>query len=76
MTTVSVNAQVDVSSDQLADETNRDDLIQFIRDICFAKCRDDFYEELILFLCEDMSDPNIVRSEFIVKVKHALKGYE
>ena len=37
MFTVSVNAQVNVSSDQLADETNRDDLIQFIRDICFCK---------------------------------------
>lgn len=72
---ITVNTEVNVYAEQLADETNRDDLIQFIRDICFAKCRDDFYEELVLFLCEDMSDPNIDRSEFIGKVKRALEGY-
>jgi hypothetical protein len=72
---ITVNTEVNVYAEQLADDLGRDDLIQFIRDICSAKCRDDFYEELILFLCEDMSDPNIVRSEFIGKVKRALEGY-
>ena len=73
---ITVNTEVNVCAEQLSDDLSRDDLIQFIRDICFAKCRDDFYEELVLFLCEDMSYPNSVRSEFIGKVKRALEGYE
>ena len=72
---ITVNTEVNVCAEQLSDDLSRDDLIQFIRDICLAKCRDDFYEELVLFLCEDMSDPNIERAEFIGKVKQALKGY-
>jgi hypothetical protein len=76
MFTVSVNAQVDVSSDQLADETNPADLIRFIRDICWAKCDSDFDKQVILTICAGMSDPHTDHTLFIEEVVKTLKGEE
>jgi len=75
MFTVSITTQVNVGAEQLADQTNSDDLIQLIRDTLRNKCRDGFYEELILCLCKDMCDSYTDRTEFIGKVRQSLEVY-